>query len=73
LKIDAPELAGLTLTIDQPVLAPGGQARVTVASRPLTRGAKAPIRALLTVDPLAKIVPVEISFWPPPVEPPAVQ
>jgi hypothetical protein len=66
LSVDAPELAGLTLRIDKPLLAAGQKARLTIVSKPETKGAKASMRALLTVEEISKVVPIEIHFLPPP-------
>lgn len=62
LEIDAPELPGLTFTIDQPALAAGAEARIKVVSTPETRGAKPPVQVRLTVQELSKTVPIGIVF-----------
>ena len=70
LSIDVPNLPGLTLKIDPPLLAPGQKARVKIVSKPETRGAKPSVRALLTVEEMSKVIPIEITYLPPPnVEP----
>ena len=70
LSIDAPELPGLTLKVDKPLLEAGQQTRVRIVSRPETRGAKPAMRALLTVEELSKVVPIQITFLPPPAPKP---
>ena len=66
LSIDVPELAGLTLSIDTPILEAGRQARIRIASTPQTNGALPPIQAILRVAELSKSVQIDIAFLPPP-------
>lgn len=66
LSIDAPELAGLTLSIDTPILEAGRQARIRIVSTPQTNGALPPMRAALRVEEISKTVQIDIAFLPPP-------
>jgi hypothetical protein len=66
LTIDVPELAGLTLKIEPPVLAAGQKARIRIVSKPETRGAKQSLRARLTVEEISKVIPIDITYLPPP-------
>lgn len=66
LSIDVPELPGLALTIDKPLLEAGQKARVKIVSKPETRGAKPAVRAQLTVEEISKVIPIQITFLPPP-------
>jgi len=66
LSIDVPELAGLTLSIERPVLEAGQKTRVKIVSKPETRGAKQSLRARLTVEEISKVIPIDITYLPPP-------
>ena len=66
LSIDLPDFPGLSLRIDQPVLAAGKTASVKILSRPETRGAKPSVVARLTVEEISKVVPIQITYLPPP-------
>jgi hypothetical protein len=66
LSIDVPELPGLTLTVEKPVLEAGQKTRVRIVSKPETRGAKPAVRAQLTAEEISKVIPIEITFLPPP-------
>jgi hypothetical protein len=66
LSIDVPELAGLTLSIEKPVLEAGQKTRVKIVSKPETRGAKQSLRARLTVEEISKVIPIDITYLPPP-------
>ena len=66
LSIDVPELPGLTLKIDKPLLEPGQKARVRIVSKPETRGAKSTIQARLNAEEMSKVMLIDIIFLPPP-------
>ncbi len=66
LSIDVPDLPGLSLQIDKPILEPGQKARVKIVSKPETRGAKPAVRARLTAEEVSKVMLIDITYLPPP-------
>jgi len=66
LTIDAPDLPGLSLRLDKPVLEAGQKARLKIISKPESKGFKPGITARLTVEEVSKVMPIQINFAQPP-------
>jgi hypothetical protein len=69
LKVEVDDLPCLTWSIDKTVLEPGETATVRFACKPETPVKKPDGRATITVEEIAKVMPVQITFAYPPSTP----
>lgn len=73
LRLDVDDLPCLSAKIDKPALEPGETATITFACKPANAVKKPDGRASVTVEEIAKVMPIAITFAFPPAAPVASQ
>jgi hypothetical protein len=66
LRMDALDMPGLTATLEKTSLETGESAKVSFAFKPASKAKKNDLRAQIHVEPLGKIIPIELKFAYPP-------
>jgi hypothetical protein len=70
LQLEWPEMDGLSVKLNKDKLEPKESATVTVAFKPLNKAWKPDVAANVRVQPTTQVIPIRITFIPPPREVP---